>query len=347
MAPLEGDLSENASSPPTGRRRLWRALPGLLLSAAIVAVAAGLLDWQDILRRLAAARVEWLAVAAACLLVGYWLFALRWKLFIHAPRVRIPVRDLFGHLMIGLMTNALIPLRPGDLVRATLLRQRHAVPIAPALGSIVVERLFDVTGILAFGGLLRLLSPLPPLIDAALGTFAALAGAGAAALAVFASPNRVTARLLMRAHRVRHRTVQAMALRAEQVRQALQRLARPLPLIGAAILTLAGWAAFAAAMSAGLAAMNVAAPASAGILVMVAVALGSAVPSSPGSIGVFHFLAVLALSAFGVSQNEAAAYAVVVHALTVAVQLSCGALAAARSAADLRALFSLRPSARG
>jgi hypothetical protein len=53
---------------------------------------------------------------------------------------------LFGLLMmIGYIGNAIIPLRPDDLVRAYLLR--HGIAVSTTLSTVVVERFFDVAAI--------------------------------------------------------------------------------------------------------------------------------------------------------------------------------------------------------
>ena len=78
-----------------------------------------------------------------------------------------------------------------------------------------------------------------------------------------------------------------------------------------------------------VAAFGVAPAVAAGLLLMVVTNLGSAIPSSPGSIGVYHALGVLALSTWNVGLDLALSVATVSHALVVSVQLLLGLLAIA------------------
>ena len=53
------------------------------------------------------------------------------------------------------------------------------------------------------------------------------------------------------------------------------------------------------------------------LLLFVVLQIGSVPVATPGNIGVFHYLILLVLTAFGVEQTVAVAYAVVLHAVAV------------------------------
>jgi uncharacterized membrane protein YbhN (UPF0104 family) len=55
----------------------------------------------------------------------------------------------------------------------------------------------------------------------------------------------------------------------------------------------------------------------ASLFVLVVIHIGLVVPSSPGRIGVFHYLCVLSLSIFGVEGALALAYGFVLHFIVV------------------------------
>jgi uncharacterized membrane protein YbhN (UPF0104 family) len=63
-------------------------------------------------------------------------------------------------------------------------------------------------------------------------------------------------------------------------------------------------------------------------LVLVATTLGAIVPSSPGSLGVYHAMAVMALSVWHVDTSVAVAFAIASHALAIALHISLGACCA-------------------
>ena len=65
--------------------------------------------------------------------------------------------------MIGYLANAILPARPGDIIRAVLLRQISGVSLSSGLASIVLERLLDVFAICALGITASFLAALPAL----------------------------------------------------------------------------------------------------------------------------------------------------------------------------------------
>jgi uncharacterized membrane protein YbhN (UPF0104 family) len=62
----------------------------------------------------------------------------------------------------------------------------------------------------------------------------------------------------------------------------------------------------------------------AALLVLVMVNLGSIIPSSPGSIGVVHFLAVMALSPWMIEREVAVGFSIVLHAVSLLVTVVLG-----------------------
>jgi uncharacterized protein (TIRG00374 family) len=62
------------------------------------------------------------------------------------------------------------------------------------------------------------------------------------------------------------------------------------------------------------------------LFVLAVLLVGVAVPSSPGRIGVFHYLCAQALAVFGVDQASALSYAIVLHLITVVLPALLGAL---------------------
>ena len=65
-------------------------------------------------------------------------------------------------------------------------------------------------------------------------------------------------------------------------------------------------------------------PVVAALLVLAVVQLGTAVPSTPGKVGVFQYLSVLALGPFGVGQGVALSYGILLHLVSYAPPIVLG-----------------------
>jgi uncharacterized protein (TIRG00374 family) len=100
------------------------------------------------------------------------------------------------------------------------------------------------------------------------------------------------------------------------VREGLAALRSPARLAAVIGWSVTLWAVNAASFWALFFAFGIPADFGAALVVQSAVVFGVAVPSSPGYVGVFEAAIVLALALYGVSQDQALAYALTYHAST-------------------------------
>jgi uncharacterized protein (TIRG00374 family) len=303
----------------------WRFAIGLAASAASVGLLYWLIDWRLAAAALSNMDMRWIGLGAVLLLSAYATFAIRWWVLLQCDPALSPPR-LFGALMMGLAVNVSLPLRPGDALRVYLVGHVYRAGASRVLGSVVLERFFDVATILFLGGFVALRVPLPgPMRSALVGT-AALVGVAVIALVFFAILSRPISAFLGRMTAASRATA-VIASQMTEFAKALAIGRSPVRWGGVVIASLLGWAFYSMAMIACGMAFGIPYPVIGGLLMTVLTNLGGMIPSSPGSIGVYHALAVLALSAARTSQGPALAVAVASHALIVVIQLAAGVLA--------------------
>jgi uncharacterized membrane protein YbhN (UPF0104 family) len=93
-------------------------------------------------------------------------------------------------------------------------------------------------------------------------------------------------------------------------------------------LTSLGWGMLGLYLIIMIIAFHVPAPPEAALLVLVVTNLGAAIPSSPASLGVYHVLAVLALSVWNIDTAVAVAFAIGSHALVITMHILVGLICA-------------------
>lgn len=74
--------------------------------------------------------------------IGLWIRALRWRIMLPSSP-NSDKRGLFALVMIGFMTNNILPARLGEAARAALLWKRNGFTVAVSVGSLVLERFID------------------------------------------------------------------------------------------------------------------------------------------------------------------------------------------------------------
>jgi uncharacterized membrane protein YbhN (UPF0104 family) len=126
-----------------------RKLPPWLLPAVGCLISAGALYWtfhgvdlRAVVQDLAATSWGWVPLAAAADLFVYVWQSWRWNLLL-APIARIPVWRSIRAIYVGLFVNEILPMRPGELLRAYLQARWSHLPFSVVLSSVVIERFFD------------------------------------------------------------------------------------------------------------------------------------------------------------------------------------------------------------
>ena len=107
-------------------------------------------------------QLRWGSVALAVVVdvLSYVTQAVRWRLLLR-PVGRLSWLDATQAIYAGLFASEVLPMRPGELVRAYAVARRLRTDVASVLPSIMVERLFDGIWLVACVGLTAMLVPLP------------------------------------------------------------------------------------------------------------------------------------------------------------------------------------------
>jgi uncharacterized protein (TIRG00374 family) len=288
-----------------------RILLGLLVSLLCLVLVLRGVQWDAVVTILGSVRLVPLAAAIAVEFLTFWAIAARWqRLF--TPHVPPSRGRLFGILTIAQFVNGVLPAKLGPLVRAYLAGKGESRAVAFALTTIVGEKLVEGISLLAIGAAVLPLVPLARQLRPATWVGATLLLV-ALVLVVWTAFRQETAgrwleRLLARWPRLLD--IARSALAALDVWRDRR-----------AILSLAGWSALIWGITVLLNqlllwSLGIDVPLVAPLLLLVVLQIGVRVPSSPGSIGIFHYLSVLTLTLFGVDKDLAFSYGVLLHLVT-------------------------------
>jgi len=318
--------------------RFWL---GIAFSALFLFLAFRNVQWPELVTALQ--RVNWMLLAAAVgfFVANLWFRSLRWQALLQ-PLGHVHTREAFGYINIGYMANNLLPLRAGEIIRCVLIGETKNFSKSAVLATIVVERLLDV---LSAGGLALLLMALTPVSPVVKRAVLLIGGTGflvVLALWWAAGQTSLPQWAQLPTHWLRQHTIgwfDAPLARFEKVAQAfgsgLAAIRSPRQVTLVAAYSLLSWSAVILYTWLVLRACNLDLPLTAALMVTVLVNFGTAIPSSPGFIGVTHFLAVFALSPWAVEQNLALGFAVVFHAIGFLVTVALGLVFLGRESIDL------------
>lgn len=121
---------------------------GILISLVGLYIAFHKIDATALAKVIIEADWAWVILGVGFLLFSVWLRAVRWKILME-PVKSVKLMPLFSTTMIGYFGNGILPLRLGELLRAySLHKEDKSISAAAAFGTIVVERLLDLVGLL-------------------------------------------------------------------------------------------------------------------------------------------------------------------------------------------------------
>ena len=308
--------------------------------AVSVAVAVGLaavllyyslrgIEWRQVGNVVAGARPGGLMLTAAIGTLTLLLRAYRWRILLNAEgRVSIPT--VFWATAAGYFGNNFLPARAGELVRTFLISTRSGLETAYVLATALSERVADAIALVVIGALVLLTIPSPPgWLAGAARPFALLALGGVLAIALLPLLGSVGTTVIERAplpRGLRPKLIATMehALRGMRAFHDFRRLS------GFLALTVVIWCLDAAGTAIVAAALGLTMPMSAAFLLIAGLGLGSALPSTPGYVGIYQFVAVSVLAPFGFSRADAIAFILVAQAVSYVLVSFWGSIGIAR-----------------
>ncbi len=286
------------------RNRVLVALGGLAISAIFLWLAIRDTDADAVRAALTDADIGLVLLASALFMVGYLVQATRWRRIAAAPQVGLG--RFYQMVLGGLACNNVLPIRIGEVVRAGWLSREAPMPGGRALGSVALDRVCDVVTLALFLVVGLQAVPTPTWLRNMI--------VGAVVLVLLIVAALVFARLYTRS-RGRDRRERGRVRRI--VRDTIDFLGEPVGRRRAAVwlaLSIVAWSIGVVAVYCVARSVGVELDPLEAVFVASALALGVAIPSSPGYIGTYQLIAVEALGLLDVDESQALAFSILMHA---------------------------------
>jgi len=295
----------------------------LLLAAGLLYFAVRGVDWRLVWASIT--HVRWTLILLGGLLScgSYFLRAVRWRILLNAEG-HFSVGTVFSANMAGYLGNNFLPARAGELVRAWIIGSQGDLTKPYVLTTALAERLVDAVVLVLWGSVVLLgVHPKPAWLASVSWTTTAIASVGVLSIVVVPHTGNLCERILRALplpaglrDRLLHWTDQILA--GLRVFHDVPRLAR----FGA--MTAAIWGVDTAAAMVASVAFGLNFTVTMASLLLCGMGLGSAIAPTPGYVGTYQTVAVTILGPFGVSRDEALAYALVSQAMGYVVVVALG-----------------------
>jgi len=138
----------------------WKFWLGIGISGIFLYLFVKDINWSELWSTIKAVRTPFLVAMLAVNLSSFLIRALRWRYFFHNEPLPA-FRSLFSATAIGFMANSVLPFRLGEIIRAVMLGRSEKISKSTCLGTLVIERLFDMLAILFFFAFFIIVYSLP------------------------------------------------------------------------------------------------------------------------------------------------------------------------------------------
>ncbi len=289
----------------------WLIVLSFLLAAFFLWLALRDLDWRVFFEKLQNAHYAYLPLLLLWSSATFFIRAWRLRILLSAERT-LPLSNVFFANMAGYLGNNLLPARAGELIRAAYLGKRNPISASYALAAGLVERLMDMIALIILGAAaLSLNGVLSPAFQNALRSVSILGIIGL--LILFSLPRfeALLARLLANAPLLKESHKEKASAFLHQFNGGLRALNHAPRVLQFILLTALVWLLDAVGNVFLAYILNLRLTLSQSFVLLAALGLSSAIPSTPGYVGVYQFVAIAALTPFGVSQADALAFIIV------------------------------------
>ena len=120
---------------------------GFILSFLGLYFAFQTIDLNDLLKSFESINYFWIFVAIILLIFYTYIRSLRWRLLLFSLEL-VTIKDLFASNMVGYFGNSILPFKMGEILRGYAISRNNDLKTSTVLGSIVLERVCDLGGLL-------------------------------------------------------------------------------------------------------------------------------------------------------------------------------------------------------
>ncbi len=278
-----------------------------VLAAGIIAAILLLLDLPALGERLASTDLASVAGVVVLMTLLLVIKGLRWWIIVSTRR-KAPAWRCVRLAIVAMFLNAFIPLRGGDVVRGLLLARETGLPRSQALGTVALDKIYDMFSLGVVVVPLLFLGGLPDWIR-----WPPVATVSAAFL-LLAAGIVLRLRMRRRGESVEKspwivRTLAGFAMGFDSV-------LRPGPVVLCVAISIVQWVVLIGTVILALHAVDIRPTLGTSAVCLLAVQFAAGVPLTPSAAGTMHGAIVAVLAAVGVDPETGMGAAVVYHAAT-------------------------------
>src|SRR3954470_2034861 len=301
-------------APASSRSNLLHLAVALALAAVLLYYSLRGIDWHQVWSTLATTQLDYIGFMLVVTTTSLFLRAVRWRVLLQAGGP-VSIATAFWATCAGYFGNNYLPARAGELVRTMMVDSEAGLGRTFVLTTALSERIVDAITLVLISSLVLLTLPVRPgWYATAARPFAIIGICGALGIAVLPRLERLWHYLLDRTP-VPERFRGKLKHILEQILFGLRAFHDWRRLAAFLGLTAVIWFMDAIGFILAARSLNLILTVPMTYLLMTGLGLGSALPSTPGYVGIYQFVSVEVLMPFGFARAPVIAYTLLLQVL--------------------------------
>jgi uncharacterized protein (TIRG00374 family) len=293
--------------PVKNRRPAWLLVFAFLLAAVLLYLTLRGLDWPVFWKTVKTGHYEFLLVTIPIASINFFIRAIRWSVFVRSQK-KVPLLSVFWANMVGYMGNAYLPARAGELLRSVFLGRNSDLGTSFVLATALAERVLDAVALALIGSVsLLFLGNGSPLLTGAV-RFTAVVSVVVLVVIILATYQEALLLRIVSLLPLSPGLSQKIADQISRFLVGMRTLQNGRRMSMFILLTAVIWLLDGLGTIIGARIISQTLNLGQALVLLAALGLSSAIPSTPGYVGVYQFVAVTVLVPFGFLRSEALAY---------------------------------------
>ncbi|MEN6317631.1 MAG: lysylphosphatidylglycerol synthase transmembrane domain-containing protein [Syntrophaceae bacterium] len=297
---------------------------GIIIGAVLVYLSIRGIRFQDVADGFKTIRYGYVIVVLAILLVMQALRSWRWGVIL-SPMEKVDQLSLFSVTSVGFLAIIALPARIGELARPYLITNKSQIGMTAAVGTILVERVFDCLTVLFILLFVLFFTPLPPWLVKS-GVIFFLITVIIFSIMIFMIIKKEASLIVLNSlfQKLPDKYIRTINHLFHQFIDGFKIITDLKLLFHVAMLSVVIWLVDVVAIYFTFLAFGFTLPVIAAFVVMIILMIGITIPTAPGFVGNWHFSCIVGLSLYGIPKTEAFTFAVIFHVIFIGIVIILG-----------------------
>ncbi|MEQ1945548.1 MAG: lysylphosphatidylglycerol synthase transmembrane domain-containing protein [Bryobacteraceae bacterium] len=305
----------NAAPSKMSAAKVVATLVALGLAGVLLYYSLRGISWGEVWILISGVKKEYLVLVCLLNTVALFLRAYRWRVLLSSAGP-VSVSTAFWATSIGYFGNNFLPARAGELARTMMISTRAGLARAYVLTTALLERMVDALALVVISALVLLTLPSQPdWLGKATKPFAIVGTIGVISIALLPRLEKLGVEILRRLpipDGIRDKLIGWLEHILDGFR-AFHDAGRASTFLG---LTIVIWCLDAVSAVTCAKGLGLDLPLPVAFLLITGLGLGSALPSTPGYVGIYQFVAVSILTPFGFRKADAIGYILMIQVVS-------------------------------